>query len=103
MFLAFIVFYTFFIAKDLIFGVKIRNVNLSDGAKMTEKIVKITGKAKNSIDLRLNGRSISIDQEGNFNETIAFLPGYNIVNIKAVDDFGNTDEKNYKLIYENNE
>ena len=39
-------------------------------------------------------------EKGNFNETIALLLGYNIINIKAVDKFGHKDEKNYKLIYE---
>ncbi len=95
----FIIIYAFFNSYDLIFGVKIKKVNIQDGAKVTESIQKITGNAKNAINLTLNGREISIDQEGNFNETIALLKGYNIVNIKAVDKFGYSDEKNYKLIY----
>lgn len=94
-----IIIYAIFISKDLIFGIKIREVNLSDGAVFTENIVKLSGNAKNAIKLTLNGREISIDQEGNFGETIALLPGYNIVTIKAEDKFGYVDEKNYKLIY----
>ncbi|MFZ3011688.1 MAG: hypothetical protein WA060_01660 [Minisyncoccia bacterium] len=94
-----IILYAIFISKDLIFGIKIREVNLSDGTVFTENIVKLTGNAKNAIKLTLNGREISIDQEGNFGETIALLPGYNIVTIKAEDKFGYVDEKNYKLIY----
>jgi hypothetical protein len=93
-----IVVYAFFRSKDLIFGVKIKNVNLADGATVTENIIKLTGKAKNAINLTLDGREISVDQQGNFNETIALLPGYNIINIKAQDKFGYIDEKNYKLI-----
>jgi hypothetical protein len=70
-----------------------------DGTKVTDNIVKITGNAKNAINLTLNDRTISIDQKGNFDETIALLSGYNIINIRARDEFGNSDEKNYKLIY----
>jgi len=95
-----IIVYAFFRSKDLIFGVKIRNVNLTDGATVTENIVKVTGNARNAINLTLDGREISVDQQGNFNETIALLAGYNIINIKAQDKFGDIDEKNYKLIYE---
>jgi len=95
----FIIIYAFFRSKDLIFGVKIKNVNLNDGVKVTENIQKITGNAKNAIELTLNDREVSIDQQGNFNETISLLPGYNIINIKAKDKFGNSDEKNYQLIY----
>ena len=94
-----IIFYAFFVSKDLIFGVKIKNVNLIDGSTSSENVIKVTGNAINAINLILNGREISVDQQGNFDETIALLPGYNIINIKAKDKFGYIDEKNYKLMY----
>jgi len=104
-FLLFIIIYAFFRTKDLIFGVKIKDVNIIDGlpaqtgTQITDNIIKITGSAKNAVNLTLNDRVISIDQKGNFDETIALLSGYNIISIKAKDEFGNSDEKNYKLIY----
>ena len=94
-----IVIFAFSRSKDLIVGVKIKDVNLTDGITVTNNILKITGNAKNAVNLNLNGREISIDQEGNFKETIALLPGYNIISIRARDKFGYEDEKNYKLIY----
>jgi hypothetical protein len=94
-----IVVYAFFRSHDLIFGVQIEDVNLVDGAKMESNIVNITGNAKNAVSLAINGREISIDQEGNFNETLALLSGYNTINIKARDKFGHEDEQNYQLIY----
>jgi len=100
LFFLFIIIYAFFRSKDLIFGIKIRNVNIVDNSKVTDNIIKITGNAKNAIKLTLDDREISVDQKGNFEETIALLPGYNIVDIKAQDKFGNNDEKNYKLIYQ---
>jgi hypothetical protein len=103
-FLIFIVVYAFFRTKDLAFGVKIKDVNIVDGlpaqtgTKVTESILQITGNAKNAVNLTLNGRTISVDQKGNFNETIVLLSGYNVINIKAKDEFGNLDEKNYQII-----
>jgi hypothetical protein len=94
-----IILYAFFRSKDLIFGLKIRDVNLTDGATFTSNIIKVTGNARNAINLTLNGREISIDEKSNFNETIALLSGYNIINIRAQDKFGSVDEKNYKLMY----
>ena len=94
-----IIIYAIIGSRDLIWGVKIRNVNLVNGATITENIIKLTGNAKNAINLTLNGREISVDQSGNFSETIALLSGYNIINIKAKDKFGYVDEKNYQLIY----
>lgn len=96
----FILIFAFFRSKNLLFGVEIKNVNLINGAKAIESVQKITGNAKNATNLTLNDREISIDQQGNFNETISLLPGYNTISIKAKDKFGHSDEKNYQLIYE---
>ena len=41
LFFLFIIVYAFFTSKDLIFGVKIINVNIVDGAKMTENVLEI--------------------------------------------------------------
>ena len=102
----FIIIYSFFVSKDVLFGVKIKNVNMTangtavqDGTKAIDNIIKITGTARNANKLSLNDRVISVDLKGNFDETIALLPGYNIISIKAQDEFGNNDEKNYKLMY----
>ena len=98
-FLLFIAVYGIFNAQDLIFGVEIKNVNITDGGTSTTSVLSVSGNAENAVNLSLNGRSISIDKDGNFNETIALLSGYNVVSILAVDKFGNSDSKNYKLIY----
>lgn len=98
LFFVLIFIYAFFISKDLIFGVKIKNVSIADGTTVRENIVKINGNARNAINLTLDGREISVDQQGNFSETIALSPGYNVVSIRAKDKFGDIDEKNYKLI-----
>ncbi|MBY0376616.1 hypothetical protein K2P96_01450 [Patescibacteria group bacterium] len=98
-FFLFILIYAFSRSYSLITGVKIKNVSIQDGTTLTQSELKVSGNAKNALNLTLNGREISVDLQGNFNETIALLSGYNIVTLKAVDKFGNTDEKDYKLIY----
>lgn len=98
-FFVFIVCYAFFRSKDLIFGVRITNVNIVDGVRVSSNIQEIKGNALNAINLTLNGREISINQNGDFDETVALLSGYNIINIRAKDKFGYIDEKNYKIIY----
>ena len=98
LFFSFIVVYAFFRSYDLLFGVKIKDVNLVDGATYTESVYKVTGNAKNAIKLTLNGREISIDQDGNWSEDIGLFLGYNVVEIRAEDKFGHVDEIDYKLI-----
>lgn len=104
-----IIVYAVFRSHDLIFGVKIKNVILESGAparttvqsggQVSDSIMHVTGNAKNAINLTINGREVSIDQSGNFNETIALLSGYNVIDIRAEDKFGSVDEENYKVIY----
>ena len=94
-----IIIYGFFRSQDLLFGVKIENVDIVDGAKVTNSIMHVTGNAKNATNLILNGREISVNQIGDFDETIALLSGYNIISIVAKDKFGYVDEKNYKIMY----
>ncbi len=104
LFFLLIAVYAFFRSKDLVFGVQIRNVDINgapiqSGATIADNTMEITGNARNAVDLTLDGREISIDQAGNFDETIALLPGYNIISIRAQDKFGHTDEKNYQLMH----
>jgi len=103
-FLIFIMIFAFLRSKDLIFGIKIKDVNINNlpaqtNTKIEDNVIKIKGNAQNAINLTLNDKTISIDQKGNFEETIALFSGYNIVSIKAKDEFGNSDEKNYKLMH----
>jgi hypothetical protein len=96
--------YAFFVSRDLIFGVQIRNVKINGmpavtRAAVAENVLTVAGNAQNAIHLLLDDREISVDQKGNFTETIALLPGYNILTIRAQDKFGYVDEKNYQLIY----
>jgi len=101
-FFLFVAGYAFFRSYDLIFGVKIKNVNLSDGQKFENSIVEVTGNADRAVMLTLNGREISIEMNGDFRETIALLSGYNIISIVAEDKFGKTDEKNYQVVHQPN-
>jgi len=95
----FIVLFAFSRSKDLVFGMKIKNVNIENGATVVESELEVAGNAKNAVSVYLNDREISIDQAGNFKETIALIPGYNLVHLSASDKFGKKDEKNYELIF----
>src|ERR1035437_9650813 len=59
----------------------------------------IVGIAKRVQDITLDGRSIIIDNKGNFSETILLMPGYNIEIIAAHDQFGHKTEKRLELVY----
>lgn len=104
LFFLFIVLYGFYVSRGLLIGVKIKNVVLNgttaqSGTTVNQNITAVSGNAKNAVHLTVDGREISIDKDGNFNETIVLLPGYNIIEIEAKDKFGHIDTKDYQLIY----
>lgn len=96
-FFVFIVIYALFNARAIILGVKIKDIKI-EHSDSQYNVLKLTGNAKNATNVTINGREISIDQWGNFNETIMLLSGYNVITIKAEDKFGYKDEEDYKLI-----
>ena len=98
-FFLFIIIYGFFRSADLIFGVKIKDVNITDGQKFDQSVIELTGIAKNAVYLTVNGREISVDKAGNFRENVALASGYNIITLEAKDKFGHVDIEDYKLIY----
>ena len=103
-FFIFIIVYAFFRSHDLIFGIKIKHTTINDLpaqelSSTKENILKIAGNAKNAVSLTLNGREISINQDGDFEETLVLLLGYNTINLEARDKFGYSDKQDYKLTY----
>ncbi|MBI1999533.1 MAG: hypothetical protein HYS74_02720 [Parcubacteria group bacterium] len=59
-----------------------------DGATLNESLVTITGRATNITALTLNGREISVAQNGRVSETVLLSYGYNVITFRARDRFG---------------
>jgi hypothetical protein len=69
----------------------------SDFATISSSTIKIQGKAERVKNLILNGRSISVDELGNFKEDLVVFPGLNIVTLEAHDQFGREINKQIRL------
>lgn len=59
----------------------------SHGASIVSTTTKIIGQALRVKEISLNGKPISVDEQGNFTETIILFPGVNIVTLTAKDQF----------------
>ncbi len=60
----------------------------------------VEGKAPRAKHLKLNGREIFIDREGNFREVLIPLAGYSIISLYAEDRYGKITEKEFKIYIE---
>lgn len=58
-----------------------------DGIGISASTTEIVGKIERAVNLSLNGRSITTDEEGNFKETIIIFKGNNILSLEASDQF----------------
>ncbi|MDR3558588.1 MAG: hypothetical protein P4L61_03585 [Candidatus Pacebacteria bacterium] len=70
-----------------------------DYAAFSTPTTTITGIAQRVQVITLDGRSITIDDKGNFSETILLMPGYNIEILAAHDQFGHMTQKRLELVY----
>ena len=93
---SFIGFFSYLKMSFILNGVEIQAKIERNG---DSSIATVIGKAKNATYISLNGREIYIDKDGSFKETIAFIPGYSIVTIDAIDKFGKSKEKKFPMVY----
>ena len=91
--------YGIWISHDLLFGISMSVTGITDGMTAKTALLDLSGRAKHANDVTLDGRTVAIDQNGVWHDTIALLPGYNIVTVGATDKFGRTMTKSYRVYY----
>lgn len=91
--------YVAFQARFLIHGPQVALVN-EPNTVQTERQVTLSGVAKNITAIYLNGRPISTDESGLFNESVVLEDGQTIVRIDAVDRFGRHTDVERSFVYQ---
>ena len=79
-------------------GPTIQIISPANYSGVSSSTVTITGKADRINDLTLNGGAISVDQQGNFSETVIIFPGLNKLNFVAYDQFKRSIQKELDLV-----
>lgn len=71
-----------------------------DGTAITgDKKVKVVGKTDVNNSITVNGSTVIVDGEGNFQTIVAVNDGENTITIKASNSFGNTEETSRRVNY----
>ncbi len=94
--------YALFAFHDFILGPSIYIIEPANASTFTSPIITVIGIAKRIQEISFNGRSITMDEEGNFKETALLAPGYNIFLLTASDKFGRSKEYRLEFIYKVN-
>ena len=97
--IALVLGYTLFATRDYLRGPAIIISEPVNGSTFTTPDVTVIGQALRIKELTFNGRSLLMDKEGNFKETLLLIPGYNHALFLAEDKFGRSTQTPLELIY----
>lgn len=89
--------YGYFEAQGLLFG-----PSITIGSPVTEvheEFVKIQGKANRISSLSMNGKQITVTEEGAFSEPYLLAEGANRIVLDARDTYGRTTRKIITIVY----
>jgi hypothetical protein len=81
-------------------GPEISIIEPANGATINSPTVIIRGMATRVNKIALNGNPISMDEQGNWNETVVIFSGLNKITVSATDRFGRSIEKTLDLVGE---
>ena len=99
LFFAVVVGYGIWISRYVIFGIKLTVNGITSGQSVTDSVVNLTGTASHAASVTVDGQIVSLSETGTWRDTLALLPGYNVVTIVANDTFGKSATKQLVLYY----
>ena len=85
--------------RDLLFGIHMSVTGISNNETVTDPILNLSGTAYHAIAITVNGRTVSVEENGNWNDPIALQNGYNIIDISAKDKFNRITSKIFTVNY----
>lgn len=90
--------FTYTRVEALMAGPEIIVTSPRDGEVVNDALITITGTAKRISLITLNGRQIFTDEAGHFKEELLLAYGYNILELKAQDNFGRITDQTLRLV-----
>ena len=95
-----IIFYGIWKGRDLIFGIHLDISGIQNNETVTDPVLNLSGSAYHAVSITINGRIVSIEENGDWHDVIALLNGYNVVSISARDKFNRTITKIFTVNYQ---
>lgn len=89
--------YAYFEAQGILFGPMIRIT--SQPTEVHEPFVLIKGTAQRIASLSMNGATIPVTENGDFEEPYLLAPGYNRIVLDALDQYGRRRSASIGIIY----
>ncbi len=97
LFFILVVGYAYYEARGVLYGPNIEIA--SEVTEVSDPYIEIQGKAERISDLSMNGRPISVTEDGAFNEPYLLAPGLNRIMLDATDRYGRTAQEIVEVVY----
>ncbi|MEK7132897.1 MAG: hypothetical protein AAB830_02485 [Patescibacteria group bacterium] len=97
-FFVMVIAYAYFEARGLLYGPVIKTT--SEVTVSHDRFITIHGSAERIAELSMNGKQLSVTEQGAFEEPYLLANGYNRIVLRARDKYGRTSEKVVEIIYE---
>lgn len=88
-----ITIFSYFKYQPMIQGPTLSEISLDEWTITDQSSIRVTGTVKNTQNININGRSLTLNELNTFNETVALNTGSNNIYIDLIDIFGG--EKSY--------
>ena len=89
--------YGYFEARAMLYGPKI--MVPSETIIAHEAFTTIQGQAQNIAELKMNGASVSVTEDGKFSEPYLLTPGENRIILDAKDKYGRSRQQIIEILY----
>jgi hypothetical protein len=92
-----IVGYAYFEARGVLYG---PSIHVTSGVtEVTDPFISVQGKADRIAELSMNGRPISVTEDGAFDEPYLLSPGLNRIMLDATDRYGRKTQQVMEVVY----
>lgn len=99
LFFVVLVGYATWSSRDLLFGIRLTTVGITDGMTASDPVLTFSGVASHARSIVINGRVVPLAQNGSWTDSIALFSGYNTVTIATTDKFNRTTTRDYRVYY----
>lgn len=87
-FLIVLVSYSMYQGRNILFGSHFTVTPIEQNTDAA--VLSLKGTADHAKQITINGRTAPLDATGTFGESVALLPGLNVITVASVDSFGKT-------------
>lgn len=98
LFFVLVALYAYYEARGILFGPSINVPN--EAAVVHDRFITVRGKAARIAQLTMNGKPVTVTEDGAFEEPYLLNDGYNRIVLRAEDRYGRTRESIIEVMYE---